>query len=101
VQEVCYDDKKCGLPLSYDIPPVPLSELSWSKEITRELPGFQLNRLTIDFNLTQSPAACLSEKPEGGNPCQSQAEEIQRNLEEIKSLEKEISESFKKIREVL
>ncbi|OGZ17883.1 MAG: hypothetical protein A2V72_02920 [Candidatus Nealsonbacteria bacterium RBG_13_37_56] len=53
-------------PISYQLPSIPLSGLSFTKSILIKLPGFQLP--AFNFNIGISYPSCESESPSGGNP---------------------------------
>lgn len=94
---------ECKNCLSYDLPPVPLCDLSYEKERTERLPGHQLS-VTASLNLlsgSKNVRACLSKEPSGGNPCQIEGSQIQINLGEMKKIKKEVEDAFQKIIDIL
>jgi hypothetical protein len=81
--------------LSYDLPTLPLSCLSYEKEFPIKGPGLQ----STSFTAEMSRAECLRESPGGGNPCPTN--EFQSNLEKVKSIKGEIEKTSQKIINIL
>jgi len=90
---------KLPVPLSYDLPEIPLSKLSYQKEIKIKGPGFQPRTITVDLGALGNLGECVAEPPSGGNPCPQG--EFQSNLENIKSIQQEINETSNKIVDIL
>lgn len=95
IKEVCYEDGKCGFPLVYQIPPIPLSKLSYEKEKPIKGPGLQAVDVSVDLNIT----SCTRGLPIGGNPCPKN--EFENNLGKIRSLKAELERASQEIISVL
>ncbi|MEK7519387.1 MAG: hypothetical protein AAB565_01185 [Patescibacteria group bacterium] len=94
---------ECKNCLSYDLPSVPLCGLSYKKEFTRRLPGHQLSVTTPRDLLSglRNVRECISGPPKGGNPCQTEAGQIQANLNKIKRLSEEMKNASQEITNLL
>ncbi len=95
------DLKKIKLtkPLTYDLPTIPLSKLSYQKEIPIKGPGFQSRTLSIDLGNLGGSGDCLSAAPTGGNPMP--IGQFQSNLGNIINIRGEIQNTSSKIIDIL
>lgn len=85
--------------LTYKLPSISLSKLSYEKKISIKIPGFQMPSLTVTLGSLLSYPPCTSQSPFGVNPCPTG--EIQQKLEEIKQVKDKIEETSKKIINIL
>lgn len=83
----------------YDIPPIPLSKLSWEKEIPFKLVGLQYPLTTIDLKNIDNYPSCVSKPASAENPCPTG--EVENNLNEIRKLKTEIEQTSQKIIDIL
>jgi len=81
--------------LSYPLPDIPLSNLSYSKEIVERLPGLQLRAPTITLSPLQDATACYNKPPGGGNPCPT--DDMATHLGEIEGMNGEIKQASQTI----
>jgi len=85
-------------PITYELPKIPLSGLSFEKEFSIKGPGFQPRSFFIDFGKINE-GDCNRESPEGGNPFP--IVEIESKIETMKNFKSEIENSSQKIKELL
>jgi translation elongation factor EF-G len=85
-------------PITYKLPKIPLSGLSFEKEFSIKGPGFQPRSFFIDFGKINE-GDCNRESPEGGNPFP--IVEIESKIETMKNFKSEIENSSQKIKELL
>lgn len=85
--------------LDYDLPTIPLSNLSYSKEVNIRLPGLQRSSPSISFDLLENATACYSQQPSGGNPCPTG--QIQSNLDGIRGIASELQQASQNIQDIL
>jgi hypothetical protein len=83
-------------PLTYDLPTIPLNELSYEKLIELNGPGFQSMKFTSSLD---NLGTCLAREPKGGNPCPQT--DFQKNLGQVESLYKDIDEIYQNIKSIL
>ncbi len=89
---------KCQKCLSYEIPPIPLSGLSYKKEIPIKTVGFQPRTFLFDFGKANE-GDCLAEPPTGGNPFPLR--DITEKLNVIKDIQSAIDSASQKIIKIL
>ncbi len=88
--------------LSYPLPKIPLSGLSYSKDITINLPGLQDLSLSASFNASLGNAtACIADKPQIGDACGGAASDIGDNITDMENIATQLQEASQKIRDVL
>jgi hypothetical protein len=84
-------------PLSYQLPKIPLSELSYREDFSIKGPGFQPR--TFSFKLEEVQGDCSPAAPIGGNPLP--IDDIKSNLDEIKDKQSKIASATQEIIEIL
>jgi hypothetical protein len=85
-------------PLSYDLPDIPLSDLSYKKEFPIKTVGFQPRTFSFDFGgITEGD--CLAQNPTGGNPFP--ITDITNNLDNIKKIHSKLKDASQIIIEIL
>ena len=98
---------ECKSCLSYELPSVPLCGLSYSREETINLPGFQLESSPVVSSIKPlgEGAGCFNEppttKPGVASACGTASADIQSNINEIQIFSQQINEASKKIKDVL
>lgn len=90
---------KLSKPISYQLPPIPLDNLSYTKEIELKVPGFQLPSLEFSVDFLGNYPGCEGQSPSGGNPYP--IEKININLGEIIGLNENINGFSEKINQIL
>jgi hypothetical protein len=85
--------------LGYDLPSIPLSKLSYEKEIPIKGPAFQPRTISIDLGALGNRGECIASPPSGGNPCPQG--EFQSNINSIKNVQQQVSETSQKIVDIL
>jgi hypothetical protein len=95
VKKITISTEEMSEKLYYEIPDIPLSDLSWSKEIDIKIPGMQLTpKIGIEGF---SYSSCKSEKAIGGNPCNNQINKVKSFQPELKEAKDEIDKNFKEV----
>jgi hypothetical protein len=88
-------------PLTYDLPDIPLSNLSYEKEFSIATVGFQPREFSFDFGKVNE-GDCLAEPPDGGNPIPvDEMNEMKRNLDDIEQNYKKIKDASQVIIDIL
>jgi len=83
--------------IRYELPTIPLSNLSYSKEVSIKIPGFQSLKKASLTALLNFPY-CVSREPTGGNPCLGQ---LEGNLAIVQQIKANIEEASKNIINIL
>ncbi|MEO0087568.1 MAG: hypothetical protein ABIK90_05805 [candidate division WOR-3 bacterium] len=83
--------------LRYEVPKIPLKEISYRKEFTIKGPGFQSRSFSFDFSTNSGD--CLMDKPSGGNPLPMA--QINANVQWIKNNQEKIKEYSKNLMDIL
>ncbi|MGB9743178.1 MAG: hypothetical protein ACPLW9_00445, partial [Minisyncoccales bacterium] len=89
--------KKIPCSITFHIPTIPLSQLSYNKEIHIDLPSFQ-SPTGIELELKQS-AFCEVNGPTPSNPCPQQ--KISDKVESIKDLKEDIQKASQEVLDIL
>jgi len=85
-------------PIGYDVPPIPLSKLSYYKTIPIKGPGFQPRSFLFSFG--PSSGECVSGSATGGNPVPlSQLESLLDRLKDLQTSFDSTSQTIKNILE--
>jgi len=85
-------------PLTYDLPGIPLSDLSYKKEFPIKVFGFQPRTFHFDFGRINE-GDCLAKPPTGGNPFP--ISQINGKINEIKSIQTGIESASETIIRIL
>jgi hypothetical protein len=84
------------LPLYYELPKIPLSDLNLQKEISIKGPGLQVS---FSGSFGKNEGDCNLKPPRGGNPFP--ISEINTNIGEIRSYQAEVERTFQEIKKIL
>ena len=90
---------KLSKPISYQLPSIPLEDLSYTKEIELKVPGFQFPSLEFSIDFLGNYPSCEGQSPSGGNPYP--VSKINANLQQIISIEENINGFSEKINQIL
>lgn len=85
--------------LTYQLPPIPLEDLNYKKEIPLKVPGFQFPSYNFSIDFLGNYPSCEGQDPSGGNPYP--IDRINVNLGEILNLNQEINQARESINQVL
>jgi len=85
--------------IGFDLPTIPLSNLSYTKNIELRVPGLQLPSLSFNINFLGEYASFESNPPSGGNPYPLGT--LNQNTTGIKTYSGEIHKSMEEISDVL
>ena len=86
-------------PIDYQLPTIPLGDLSYTKTKTFNLPGFQTPSFSFDIDFTGLYPGYSGESPSGGNPYPMNA--INVNMGEIVNINQNIINSSNEIYDIL
>lgn len=86
-------------PITYELPKIPLSKLSYKKEFSIKSFGFQPRTFTFDFGKLGNEGDCLAEPPKGGNPVP--VGQLESNLNEIRNIQMELESASQVIINIL
>jgi len=90
---------KLSQPIGYQLPDIPLDDLSYKKEIPLKLPGFQYPSLQFSLDILGNYPSCQGKTPSGANPYP--VDRINVNLGEIINLNQQINNTIESISQVL
>jgi len=86
-------------PINYQLPSIPLGDLSYSKQKRFDLPGFQTPSFDFDLDLSGLYPGYESVPPSGGNPYPM--DDIRVNIGEIVNINQNITNSSNEILNIL
>jgi hypothetical protein len=85
--------------VTYDLPTIKLSKLSYKKEFSLKIAGFQKRTVSINLSQPGNLGECLGSQPTGGNPCPT--DKVEFNLSHIQNIKHLITDSSQKIIDIL
>jgi len=91
--------QKLTQPIEIQLPPIPLSELSYQKTITLKIVGLQSPSLSINPLSIEKYSSCASQSASGGNPCL--VVDMQNVTNQINQQYQTIEQSISKVIDIL
>jgi len=86
-------------PINYQLPSIPLGNLSYTKYKGFDFPGFQTPSFTFDINLEGLYPGHDGDSPSGGNPYPMNT--IHVNMNEITNINQDVIQSSNQIYDIL
>jgi ElaB/YqjD/DUF883 family membrane-anchored ribosome-binding protein len=95
------EEIKLSQSFGYELPEVPLKDLSYKEDFAIKGPGFQ--PLVFSFKFGKSQGDCSAQNPTGGNPIilSGEMKKMKDNLEEIEDKYEEIKDASQVIKDIL